>query len=272
MGTDSLGLFLMNVRSLPDVSHLHLLLVALLNGAALALVYLILCLPGVVRSSSRLTVIGGALFLLLLNSGDDRRIFWWLPQLPLHWNWPGKLFELLLCIITLSLLIRFWGWNREQFGLKLSFLPGTAKAVIRFVFPLLLVELVALWYMIPAEIPRFEDHVFQLTAPGLTEELAFRGILLALLDKAFSGRVKILGADLGWGAVVTSLLFGLVHGLDIGTNFNVSLNLGPMVIPLLGGFVIAWCRARSGTLLLPILLHSGMNEVANLIALVKALR
>jgi hypothetical protein len=33
---------------------------------------------------------------------------------------------------------------------------------------------------------------------------------------------------------------------------------------------MARCRARSGTLILPILAHAGMNEFANLIALVKA--
>ncbi|AWM33554.1 hypothetical protein DDQ68_12625 [Hymenobacter nivis] len=43
-----------------------------------------------------------------------------------------------------------------------------------------------------------------------------------------------------------------------------------MAIPTVGGFVLAWCRARSGSLLLPIFVHSGMNEVAQLVALAKA--
>jgi len=82
--------------------------------------------------------------------------------------------------------------------------------------------------------------------------------------------VRVLGADLGWRAVVTSVLFGLWHGLDVSAHFKMSVEVAPMVIPMVGGFILAWCRARSGSLILPILAHSGMNEVANLIALAKA--
>jgi uncharacterized protein len=70
--------------------------------------------------------------------------------------------------------------------------------------------------------------------------------------------------------VVSSILFGLWHGLDVDVHFHVSLAVAPMVIPLLGGFVLAWCRARSGNLLLPFFAHAGMNEMANIIGLAKA--
>jgi membrane protease YdiL (CAAX protease family) len=79
----------------------------------------------------------------------------------------------------------------------------------------------------------------------------------------------VFGAHIGWSAVVTSIVFGLWHGLDVSAHFKISVEVAPMVIPSLGGFVLAWCRARSGSLILPIVAHSGMNEVANLIALVK---
>ena len=59
---------------------------------------------------------------------------------------------------------------------------------------------------------------------------------MALLDRAFPGRVRLLGADLGWSAISTSLLFGLWHGLDVS---------------------LAWCRARGGSLLFPIVAHAG---------------
>ncbi|WP_157887102.1 CPBP family intramembrane glutamic endopeptidase [Hymenobacter sp. PAMC 26628] len=107
--------------------------------------------------------------------------------------------------------------------------------------------------------------------PGLTEELAFRGVLLALLDRAFAGRVRVLGADMGWGAVASSLVFGLCHGLRVSPDLHVALQLLPMAIPTVGRFVLAWCRARSGSLLLPIFVHSGMNEAAQLVAVAKAL-
>ena len=144
-------------------------------------------------------------------------------------------------------------WKREEFGLRLTFNPGTGRDVFRFLLPLVLVELVVLWALVPGGRTVFGSHLFQLTAPGLTEELAFRRVLLALLDRVFLGRVRVLGADLGWGAVASSLLFGLCHGLRVDADFHVVAKVAPMAILLVGGSVLAWCRARSGSLLLPIL-------------------
>jgi membrane protease YdiL (CAAX protease family) len=152
----------------------------------------------------------------------------------------------------------------------MSFRTGTGKDVLRFLVPIMLVETVVLWFLVAGQTPRLEDHLFQLSTPGLTEELAFRGALLALLDRTFPGRVVVVGAELGWSAVVTSIIFGLWHGLDVDSHFKISLDLAPMAIPTVGGFVLAWCRARSGSVVLPIVAHAGMNEVANLIALAKA--
>ncbi len=243
----------------------------LLTAAALGAMCLLLCLPGLKTRRGRSYVLLSVLFVTMLTTSTDlRRVFPWIPRIPGQYNWTGKLLELCVSLVVLALLIRFRGWRREEFGLRLSFNAGTGIDVLRFLVPILLLETIALWFLIPGEMPRFEDHLFQLTAPGVTEELAFRGVLLALLDRAFLGRVRVVGAELGWGAVVTSVLFGLWHGLDVNSHFKVSLDIAPMVIPMLGGFVLAWCRARSGSLLLPILAHSGMNEIANLIALIKA--
>jgi uncharacterized protein len=256
----------------PKTSYSDLVLNIVFTAGALTAVYLLLCLPGLVKSRARHIILGGALFLFVLTSIDCRGLFPWMPELPFHYNWTGKFVELLVCLVALAVLIRLCGWNRQEFGLSLSFNPGTGKDLVRLVLPILLLELVALWLIIPRQMPTFEDHLFQLTAPGLTEELAFRGVLFALLDRAFSKRVRILGADLGWSTVVTSILFGLWHGLDVDAHFHFSLNMAPATIPLLGSFVLAWSRSRSGTLLVPFVLHAGMNEIAVLIGMAKALQ
>jgi hypothetical protein len=244
---------------------------AILTAATLSLVCLLLCLPALAKASQRRYALSGILFVLILTiSTDLRKVFPLIPRLPGHYNWVGKTFELITSLIAIALLMRFDGWKREEFGLRLSFNPGTGRDVVRFLLPYVFIEIIALWFLVPGVMPSFEDHLFQLTTPGITEELAFRGVLFALLDRAFLGRIRVLGAELGWSVVVTSLLFGLWHGLDVSAHFRISLEIAPMVIPTLGGFVLAWCRARSGSLILPIVAHSGMNEVANLIALVKA--
>lgn len=89
----------------------------------------------------------------------------------------------------------------------------------------------------------------------------------------FTGQSVFMPCTRAWSrscAAVTSILFGLWHGLDINARFTISIDVAPMIIPTVGGFVLAWCRARSGSLLLPVLAHAGMNETANLLALMKA--
>src|SRR5208283_242301 len=241
------------------------------TAAALSLACLLLCLPALRKAPSRRYVGFSVLFVMALTTSTDLpRVFHWILRIPGQYNWTGKGLELIVSVVTIPFLISLDGWKREEFGLTLAFNKGTGRDVLRFLMPVLVVEAVALWFLIPGQIPTFEDHLFQLTAPGITEELAFRGVLLALLDRAFLARRRILGADLGWSTVVTSIIFGLWHGLDVSSDLKVSLDIAPMVIPMLGGFVVAWCRVRSGTLILPILAHTGMNEFANLVALAKA--
>ena len=243
------------------------------TAALLSFVCLALCVTGMRASSTRPYVLWSALFVFVYTTATDlRRIFRWIPRIPGHYNWTGKTLELLVCLTALLLLIGVCGWDRRELGLTTAFDEGTSKDVFRYLLPVLAFETVVLWFLIPGQALGFEDHLFQLTAPGLTEELAFRGILMALLDRAFVGRRIILGGHLGWGAVVSSILFGFWHGLDVNAHLHVSLEVAPMVIPLLGGFVLAWCRARSGNLLLPFLAHAGMNEVANIISVGKAKR
>lgn len=243
----------------------------LFTALALSAVCLFLSLPSLLHASRRRYVFCAVLFVFVLTTSTDlRHIFRWIPEIPGRYNWTGKVLELLVSFIAIGLLMRFDGWIGEEFGLRLKFNPGTSKDVLLFLVPVLLFESVALWFLIPGGVPTFEDHLFQLTAPGITEELAFRGVLLALLDRALLTRVRVFGADVGWSAVVTSIIFGLWHGLDVSAHFRISLEVAPMVIPTLGGFVLVWCRARSGSLVLPIVAHSGMNEIANLIALIKS--
>ena len=243
------------------------------TAALLSFACVALCVAGLRASSTRAYVLGSALFVFVYTTATDlRRIFHGIPRIPGHYNWTGKALELLVCSATILLLIGACGWDRREFGLTTAFNKGTAKDVLRYLLPVLAFETIALWFLVPGQTLGFEDHLFQLTAPGLTEELAFRGILMALLDRAFVDRRLVLGAHLAWSAVVSSILFGLWHGLDVNAHLQVSLELAPMVIPLLGGVVLAWCRARSGNLLLPFLAHAGMNEVANIISVAKANR
>jgi membrane protease YdiL (CAAX protease family) len=94
-----------------------------------------------------------------------------------------------------------------------------------------------------------ETWLYQASVPGLVEESLFRGVLLALLDRAFSARCRFAGADFGYGALVVTALFGLLHGFQLGT----LLGVWPAALLYL------WLRARTGSLLVPVLAHNLWN-------------
>lgn len=60
-----------------------------------------------------------------------------------------------------------------------------------------------------------ETVAFQAVVPGFDEELLFGGILLVLLDRAFTVQRQVWGGQIGWAVPITILLFGLLNGLRL---------------------------------------------------------
>jgi hypothetical protein len=79
------------------------------------------------------------------------------------------------------------------------------------------------------------------------EEFFFRGVVQ-------QGLVTQLGV--GWGVVVTALLFGLGHGAP---GISAAAWLAAAAGTFGYGVVLGWLRVWSGSILAPILLHAGLN-------------
>src|SRR5699024_12095785 len=106
-----------------------------------------------------------------------------------------------------------------------------------------------------------ENYCIQLTMPGITEELSYRGLFLGVLNKIFTERKTILAAPMGYGSIIVTILFTLDHGISINTAFNISLQWLPMIGPFLFAVVVVWIRERTGSILIPILAHNFSNEL-----------
>jgi hypothetical protein len=146
---------------------------------------------------------------------------------------------------------------------KSSWLPFIVLVLLTFVVFLALYT---------KDVPtKVETLLFQLTMPGIDEEIVFRGILLLLLDRAFGTPWKVLGANVGWGWLISSMLFGLIHGIGFtGSHFQFSL--APIIIAGVTGLVIGWLRERSGSLYPAIVLHATVDATGFVInALVSGL-
>ncbi len=88
-----------------------------------------------------------------------------------------------------------------------------------------------------------------LVAP-LVEETIFRGFLYPVIARQFG---------LPAGILVTGLLFGLMHGAQLGWA------LGQTGLMICVGIVLTWVRARTGTVGASYLVHLGYNGLLFLV-------
>ncbi|NKF20748.1 CPBP family intramembrane glutamic endopeptidase, BDIM_20840 family [Solimonas marina] len=199
--------------------------------------------------------------LVLVNDFLLTRGYGLLPHLlpPSEWNWQGKLLALAatLCIAALP----GFGWRRS--GLTVTQTPGSLKSCVPVALLYCAFFAVIAW-IYPSGPASHETVAFQLTMPGFEEEPFYRGILLLALDQAFRGRVRFLSVDWGWGAVLSCALFGLAHAFGYGAH---GFSCGPMTMALtaLPSFIAVWLRLRTGSVLLPIVLHNFGNSISLLI-------
>lgn len=199
--------------------------------------------------------------LVLLNDVLLTRGYGHLPDLlPVSdWNWQGKTLAL-LATLAIAALPGF-GWRRS--GLTLVQAPGSLKTAV----PVALVYMgffLALAWVFPNEPASAETIAFQLTMPGLEEEPFYRGILLVALSHAFLGRIRLLGVEWGWGAVLSCALFGLAHAFGYSDG-QFTFDPLTMALTAVPSFLAVWLVLRTRSLLLPVLMHNFGNAIMLLV-------
>lgn len=100
---------------------------------------------------------------------------------------------------------------------------------------------------------------------GFGEELLFRGYIQSRLNEAWGRPFRFFGVNWGWGLVITSLLFGVMHVLNIGSLMIVGdWQLTPWwgVWTFFSGFVGGFVREKTGNIVAPTLLHGLPQGIA----------
>lgn len=186
--------------------------------------------------------------------------------------------------VGLLILLRVNGLGWAELGLgREHWKSGVGYALAAV---LVVVSVIAVGVLLPITRPMFMNDRYATISGALIasmliiplqtvipEELAFRGVLHGVLDRAWGFRGV---------AVAGSLLFGLWHiATSLGlTSSNVGFTKlfgGGMPGMLIGvtlavfatgtaGFVFSWLRRRSGSLIAPIALHWSLNGVGALAA------
>ena len=167
-----------------------------------------------------------------------------------RWNWSGSLLGLAGTLWVAAQLARRAGLSWREMGFTHLQQPGSLRpAVVVSAAALALNGLVlSLDPVRGAGVPA-ETWAYQATLPGLVEEAVFRGLLLALLDRAYTRRRALLGVGVGWGGVVITIVFLALHGFSAGTLLSV----------LPAALLALWLRLRTGSLVLPVVVHNLWN-------------
>jgi CAAX protease family protein len=185
------------------------------------------------------------------------------PFASLQWNWQGKLLEVAWVLVVVAVTR---GLSLRDIGVTAPLRPGWGG-------PLLVVGGVTLLLPLAFTLLGARDSLtvegwwFQATMPGIAEELVFRGVLLELCDRALGRPWRIAGADVGWGAIVTAVIFAAGHAIAVDRSG--ALHVEPLFAagPLVGSLLAGWARSRLGSLAPLIILHNASNLVIPLATL-----
>ena len=182
----------------------------------------------------------------------------------LKWNWDSKLLGILFSICAMITLVVIAKFKFSDFGFTLK----QRKDSLLTALIVSLVVVGAVWAyafaISEARIASPEELLFQAIMPGLDEELFFRGVLLLIINQAFQPRWRLLGAKIGLGGILISAFFGFGHGMGFQDGQFV---FDFVTIGITGGlaFYLFWLRERTGSLLLPVILHNVINVGFSLI-------
>lgn len=231
--------------------------------------YLLLVLPVILFSKEKSVLFWHYLLVFIL--------FFFLNEIMLHlpryyhdlqfikgnWNWSGKALTTATSILFLLLYRRL---SLEDVGLTFR-QKGSLKLPLTLTGVFILAPAVLGGVLTPAKAWDFETLAFQLTMPTLDEELAYRGIMLALLNKAMCHSKLLKGVSNA--NLVTSLLFGFGHSLSLSAGFAVSFDFLYFLQTFLFGLWMAYIVEQTGSLLLPMLAHSLSNFLPKLVAMLR---
>ena len=168
--------------------------------------------------------------------------------LPPSWAPWGAVLAAFAVLLTAQPFIALGVLSRAEIGLNAP-RAGTTRVVVIAVGLALMVNVVVMLARGARPVEAAAGTVAAVLVGAVLEELVFRGVLLALLDRALPQRWRIGGAYIGWGGLALTVAFVALHGLRPG------LLLG--VVP--AALLYLWLRERTGSLLAPIAAHLAWN-------------
>lgn len=174
-------------------------------------------------------------------------------------DWYIKTEETILALVFMFL---YRNISYKEYGLTTTVSKNSITPIIIVFIVLMLLVNGPLYLKNGFTIPNAETAFYNATMPGIAQELLYRGALLGLLNRGFGKSWRFAGANLGWGAVITSILYGLIHSLQPGDGLSAHFDMIRFLITGGIGFALAWTKERSGSIIPAILGHNFLNFTA----------
>ncbi len=175
------------------------------------------------------------------------------------WNWDGKIYGI-VCGIAIYFIFRRQFSENNFFTLKQN--KEGLKSALKVAVAILAIAI--LGGVVNDREFNIETLLFQISMPGIDEEIMYRGVLLGLMCSA----LRAGGA--AWRSpaiIINAVLFGLVHSLTLGDGALQFNSVNFMWTGLLGyGFGYITIKTRS--ILIPMLTHNLYNFTLNLLAMI----
>lgn len=196
------------------------------------------------RAWALIAVAGTALYVALNTAG---RLLPGMPLAQADWNWDGSLLALAGMVALAGLLGRRLGLLAKALGLaRPSRLPEAALVTAA---GLLATYALNRYTGGRLDAVSVQTWLYLATMPGLVEEFAFRGVLLAAAERAAPASRTIAGARISVGAALLTLAFVALHGATPGT----------LVSVLPAAVLYLWLRVRTGSVFVPAVTHNLWN-------------
>lgn len=192
---------------------------------------------------------------LVLMTGKHLQTTWpLLADLGLRYNWVGKI----LCTLIMVAAVAGTGLSRREVGLTLRQAPGSVRPALAMTALLCALSWFAQAAMGNGPDLSLERLLYQATLPGIEEELFFRGVLFAVMMRAFAQDAGEPSTRVGIAGWIVTFVFGAGHGFAVSGG-AIQFEAVAIVATGLIGLALMWMRQRTGSLLLPLLAHNAIN-------------
>lgn len=175
------------------------------------------------------------------------------------WNWDGKIYGI-ACGIAIYFIFRRQFNENNFFTLKQN--KEGLKSALKFVVAILAIAI--LGGVVNEKEFNLETLLFQISMPGIDEEIMYRGVLLGLMCSA----LRAGGA--AWrnpAIIINAVLFGLVHSLTLGDG-ALQFNSVNFIWTAILGYSFGYITIKTRSILIPMLTHNLYNFTLNLLAMI----